>query len=466
MFDWQPEAEIKQTGIAIDMKKILLTALITAGSLLSCNAAFSETLMGALAKAYNNNTTLNSDRAGVRIVDEDIAIAKSGYRPTINGFAGYSRGQSVTTRYYSTVGSIGIQLDQKIFDGFVTRNSVAAAEMQAQAQREFLRNSEQNQLLAAVEAYSDVYTARRIAILRQQNLAALEEQVRADRARLEVGAGTRTDLAQSEAQRSQAISQLHQAQADVKSKEAVYRQVIGVEADSLAAPAAPRNLPAGKDQGLQIALAEHPAILSSRYAVDAASYVVKTREGALLPQVGVTASTSYNELYNGPGRGGRSDSVGVQMDVPIYQGGRTSAQIRQSKEQLTQAQIQVDLNEDQVRQSLISSWAQLQAAQASRIAYKDSVNANQIALNGMVEENRVGEATTLDVLISRNMLIDSQINLVIAERDVVVAGYAVKVALGRLSAASLGLQVVTYDPLEHYNAVRNKWIGTTTPDGR
>ncbi|AQS41232.1 MAG: TolC family type I secretion outer membrane protein [Candidatus Tokpelaia hoelldobleri] len=452
--------------MAIDMKKILLTALITAGSMLSCHAAFSETLMGALAKAYNNNTTLNFDRAGVRIIDEDIAIAKSGYRPTINGFAGYSRGQSATTRYYSTVGSIGIQLDQKIFDGFVTRNSVAAAEMQAQAQREFLRNSEQNQLLAAVEAYSDVYTARRIAILRRQNLAALEEQVRADRARLEVGAGTRTDLAQSEAQRSQAISQLHQAQADVKSKEAVYRQVVGVEADSLAVPVGPRNLPAGKDQGIQIALAEHPAILSSRYAVDAASYVVKTREGALLPQVGVTASTSYNELYNGPGRGGRSDSVGVQMDVPIYQGGRTSAQIRQSKEQLTQAQIQVDLNEDRVRQSLLSSWAQLEGAKSAMIAYKDSVRASQIALDGLVEENRVGEATTLDVLISRTMLIDSQINLVIAERDVVVAGYAVKVALGRLSAASLGLQVVTYDPLEHYNAVRNKWIGTKTPDGR
>lgn len=425
-----------------------------------------ETLMGALAKAYNSNSALNSDRATVRIYDEDIAIARSGYRPSVNAFGGYSRGRNVTTAYYNTVGSIGIQLDQKVFDGFITKNSVAAAETQAQAQREFLRNSEQNLLFKAIQAYADVYAARRIATYRQQNLAALEEQVRADRARLEVGEGTRTDLAQSEAQRSQAISQLHQARADVKSKEAAYLHIVGDFAGPLEPPLTAKNLPANIEDGFRIASSEHPAILSSKYAVDAASYAVKAREGALLPQVDFSASTSYNEVYNGYGAGGQSNSVGVQLNVPVYQGGKSSAYVRQSKEQLGQAQIQVDLTRDQVREQLVSAWSQLEGVKSAAVAYRDSVRASQIALEGRIQENLVGQATTLDVLNSRAMVIDAQINLVLAERDVIVAGYAVKVALGRLSAASLGLQVSKYDPAEHYRAVKNKWIGIRPPDGR
>lgn len=451
------------------MKKILLSVLLVSGAVCAYSgSASAETLMDALAKAYNNNSALNSDRATVRIYDEDIAIAKSGYRPVINGFGTYSRGRRLlsTAFDHTTIGNIGIELDQKIFDGFVTKNSVAAAETQAQAQREFLRNSEQNLLLKAVQAYTDVYAARRIAIFRQQNLAALEEQVRADRARLEVGEGTRTDLAQSEAQRSQAISQLHQARADVKSKEAVYRHIVGDAAGPLEPPLSARNIPSNMETGIQIALSEHPAILSSKYAVDAAAYTVKAKEGAFLPQVDVVASASREEVFRGLGRSGRVHSIGMQLSVPIYQGGLTSAQVRQSKEQLGQAQIEVDSMRDQVREQLVSAWSQFEGARAAVVAYRDGVRASEIALDGRVQENRVGQATTLDVLISRTMMIDSQISLVLAERDVIVAGYAVKVALGGLNAANLGLQVTEYDPLEHYNMVRNKWIGVRTPDGR
>jgi len=448
------------------MRKTLLTvSLVFSAAILPAEPVLAETLMGALAKAYNNNSSLNVDRASVRVRDEDIALAKTGYRPAINAFGGYTRGRNLTTTYYSTVGSIGIQLSQKIFDGFVTQNSVAAAETQAQAQREFLRNSEQNLLLKAVQAYADVYAARRIAAYRKENLAALEEQVRAGRARLEVGEGTRTDLAQSEAQRSQAISQLHQAVADVKSKEATYQNIVGDVAGPLETPPESKNIPMKIEDGFRVAASEHPAILSSKYAVDAASYTVKVKEGAFLPSVDVSASTSYNEVYHGYGTSGQSNSVGVQLNVPIYQGGRISAQVRQSKEQLGQAQIQVDMIRDQVREQLVSAWSQYEGARSAVTAYRDSVRASKIALDGRVQENLVGQATVLDVLNSRTMLIDSQINLVLAERDVIVASYAVKVALGRLSASSLGLHVAKYDPTEHYNAVKNKWIGIRTPDG-
>lgn len=451
----------------VKTKKALLTALLLSSAVFGSSSAHAENLMGALAKAYTNNGNINSSRAAARITDEDIAIAKSNFRPQIEGVSSYSRGRSAATSRYSTAGSIGVQLSQKVFDGFVTKNTVASAEVKAQAQREYLRNEEQTQLVNAVVAYSDVYQYRRIALLHRQNLAALEEQVRADRARLEVGEGTRTDLAQSEAARSVAVSNVSQAEADVKMAEASYRQIIGDNPGKLDTPPAAKEMPVSADAGYKIGAAIHPAILYAKYLIDASSYNVKSKEGALLPQVDLSASTSYSKIYDGPSAGGGlSNSLGLSVNVPIYQGGRTSAQIRQSKEQLGQARIQLDLAQDSVRESMSASWSQLEGAKASVVAYRDSVRAAEIALDGRMQENKVGQATTLDVLNSRTQLITAQISLVTAERNVIVASYNVQSAAGKMTPERLGLHVVKYDPIEHNKAVKDKWIGLRTPDGR
>ncbi len=184
---------------------VRVLALSSAISLLAFPAALAETIQGALAKAYENNSSLNSARAGVRVTDEGVAIAKSGYRPTIAGQAGTSYSSTAGTQL--TTGSFGVTISQTLFDGFRTKNSVASAEAQVLAQRENLRNTEQNILFNAASAYMDVIRDRQIAAFRKKNLAFLGEQVRAANARFEVGEGTRTDVAQADAGRSAALAQ-------------------------------------------------------------------------------------------------------------------------------------------------------------------------------------------------------------------------------------------------------------------
>lgn len=440
-------------------KELVAAAVLLSGTVLTGQAALSETLTGALVKAYKNNASLNSSRAGVRIQDENVAIAKSAYRPQITGSYNISRGKTPATDYRTT-GTVGIQLNQMLFDGFQTRNNVAAAETQVFAQRENLRNDEQNTLYQAVAAYMDVYQLRQIAALREKNLAAMNEQVRAARARLDVGEGTRTDVAQAEASRSTAIAALNAARADVKTAEATYMQVVGSLPDKLTPASAARHLPQSPSQAYASALASHPGILATKYAVNAAGYNVKAKEGALLPTIGLTASASQLDTIAGTDMGdGNTASIGVGVSIPIYTGGRTSAQIRQSKEQLGQARIEVDVVQDKVRQAISSAWSQLEAARASVAANRDGIAAAQLALDGVIEERKVGQRTTLDVL-------NAQIALVQAEHDVVVASYALLNATGRMTADQLGLQVAQYKPEEHYKAVKDKWFGLRTPDGR
>lgn len=453
----------------VNLRKQVFAVALLASTVLAPASVMAETLFGAMQKAYQNNASLNHSRAGLRAVDEDVSIAKSGYRPTLNGTYNYSRSRSGTTNLYSTNGEFGIELNQTLFDSFLTQNSVARAESNVFAQREFLRNDEQNRLFEAVQAYMDVYRNRQIAALRQKNLAAMNEQVRAAKARLDVGEGTRTDVAQADAQRSSAIAMLNGALADVKSSEGIYRQVTGSDPDKLQ-PGKPagKSLPKNINQAYIVAETGHPGIKATQYAMDSAGYNVKANESALLPTIGLTASAKHSTVYSGlPMAGdGNSASIGIGVKVPIYSGGRTSANVRKSKEELGQARIQIDVIQDQVRASVASSWSQLDASRASLSALRDGIAAAQLALDGVIEERNVGQRTTLDVLNSQNNLIDIQIQMVESERDVVVASYAVLSAVGRLTARQIGLQVAEYKPEEHYNAVKDKWIGLRTPDGR
>lgn len=457
------------------VRKKLLAGFVLSGILFSATPSFSETLSGALSRAYSHNASLNHARAGVRVTDEGVAVAKSGWRPVVGATASLSHSSNAGT--HINAGSFGVQIQQSLFDGFQTLNNVRAAEARVLASNESLRNTEQDILFNAAAAYVDVLRDRQIAVFRERNLEFLGEQVRAASSRFEVGEGTRTDVAQAQAQQAAAVAQLSAARAQVQVSEAAYLQLVGDRPGRLegASPAA-RLLPGGMEQAVAVGLSEHPAIRATQHLVDAAAFQVKAQEGALLPQVSAQAgvSRSFTDL---PGVGSgvptttregtsNSASIGLNLTIPIYSGGRTSALVRQAKETLGQARIQVDVTRDQVRQAVTAAWTQYVAAQQVVAANRELVSAAQLALNGVIEERNVGQRTTLDVLNAQADVIAAQINLASAERDVVAASYAILSAAGRLSPQRLGLDVAAYDPTEHYDAVKDKWIGTKTPDGR
>jgi outer membrane protein len=119
-----------------------------------------------------------------------------------------------------------------------------------------------------------------------------------------------------------------------------------------------------------------------------------------------------------------------------------------------------------VRQNVVQSWGLLQAGKANIEATQAQVQAAEIALNGVREEARVGQRTTLDVLNAQQVLVNARVALVTAQHDRVVASYSLLSAVGRLSPQVLGLNVSVYDAKVHYHQVRDSWAGVRTPDGK
>ena len=155
-----------------------------------------------------------------------------------------------------------------------------------------------------------------------------------------------------------------------------------------------------------------------------------------------------------------------QLTVPIYQGGGEYSTIRQSKESVGQQRLNLDVNRDQARATVVQSWGQLDAAKAQIEATTAQVNSSEIALNGVREEARVGQRTTLDVLNAQQELVNARVALVTAQHDRVVASYTLLAAVGGLSMPHLGLNVLIYDPQVHYQQIRDAWVGVRNPDGR
>ncbi len=436
-----------------------------------------QTMEAALSKAYSANPTLNAQRASVRATDENVPQALSGYRPRITASADI--GASITdSNLPAKVGGVdqttrlaprggGVQIDQNIWDSGRTRSSVSQSESQVLGARATLRNTEQNVLLDAATSYMNVLRDTAILNLNRNNVEVLEEQLRQTRDRFQVGEVTRTDVAQAEARRSSAQSQAILAESNLKTSVARYRQNVGAEPRSLAPGRPvenllPKSLPAALERGL----VGHPAVVASLHGVDAAELQVKVTEADLYPVVGVRGLVQqrYDNQFFGDNR--LSASVVGTLTIPIYEGGQVYARTRQAKETAGQRRIEVDTQRDTVRAAIISAWGALEAAKAQIIAAQAQVQAAETALAGVREEAKVGQRTTLDVLNAQQELVSARSSLVTAQRDRVVASYAVLSAVGNLSIQTLKLKAEVYDARVHYEQVKGLWAGTQTPDGR
>ncbi|HLL28833.1 MAG TPA: TolC family outer membrane protein [Xanthobacteraceae bacterium] len=469
----------------------LVAAVALAIAFLAMGAsAKAQTLEQALTAAYVNNPTLNAQRAALRAADENVPKALSGYRPTITGAASVARTALTTStdpqifpctggppcpitipasRFNSILNqsTLSLNVTQNVYNGFRTANNVRAAEAQVRQSQEVLRSTEQQILLDAVTAHMNVLRDEALVQLQQQNLKSLGEQLRAAKDRFEVGEVTRTDTALAEAAEAGGRSSLIQAQSNLATSRGVYRQVIGAEAGKLSAGRPVEQLlPRSYDLAIADGLQRNPDIISAQYAIDYASLQVKVVEGALLPSVNVQGTLQRSNEPTTQIKRQDEASIGLSATAPIYQGGAEYAAIRQAKEVLGQTRIQMDVTRDQVRALIVQFWSQLEAARSEIAAAQTQVNAQGIALKGINDEYRVGQRTISDVLLAQANLVQAQSTLVNAQRDRVVASYAVLGAIGRLDMNSLGLQVATYDPEEHYRQVRDSWGGLRTPDGR
>lgn len=435
-----------------------------------------ETLQEALVKAYQSNPQLNAERARQRGTDENVPQALAGYRPQI--VASLSSGlqavrnllpdntvQGATLRPWT----IGVTVNQILYNGNKTANSVRVAEFQVKSGREALRNVGQGVLLDAVTAYMNVLANQALVEAQRNNVAVLREIKDTTKRRLDAGDVTPTDTAQAEARLSRGLADLNAAEVALAISKATYAEVIGQPPSQLV-PAStvdgfsPNALASAREASSH----EHPAILGAAYDVDVAQTTIKVAESSLLPTVSVQASASRQVESDPTLTTNRTDQASVigQLNVPIYDGGTAASQTRQAKELTSQSRMVLEQVRNQTRTAVVSAWVSNEGTKVALTAAESEVRAAGIALQGVRREAAGGQRTTIDVLNAQQDLTNARTRLIQSQRDRVIASYTLLSAVGRLDVQVLKLDTPDYLPEVHYHQVRDAWHGVRTPSGQ
>lgn len=432
------------------------------------SSASAETLQEALIAAYETNPDLAAARAGQKATDEGVPLAKANGRPSADIQSTFTENVIISAtafsqkRNLSTNGSITVPL----YQGGGVKNAVRAAETRVEAGRASLRGAESSLFSSVVGAYMDVIRDEAIVELNRAQVGVLQVNLEATKDRFEIGDLTRTDVAQSEARLAEALSQMEGARANLIQSKEVYIQLVGRAPESLDAPPPLPNLPETPVKAVDIALENNPDILASKEASKAARFDRKAAEAARLPTVGAFSQSSHVSALGSLSASAQNfrdnatfdSSVGLRITVPVYQGGRPSARIRQAQAQLGQSLEQEIAAERNVIAQTRAAYASWKASLDVIASTERAVSANELSLEGVRAENSVGNRTILDILNAEQELLNSKVNLVTARRNAYVAGFTLLAAMGRAEARDLGLEGGTlYDPAEYYERIDNAW---------
>jgi len=448
--------------------------------------AQADDLRGALLAAYNTNPTLQSARQTQRATDEGVPIARADGLPA----AGVTAQETEYVKQSEILSATGAQrfaavsgtLNVPLYSGGAVRNAIRAAEIRVGAGKAGLRGTESTVFSAVVGAYMDVILDEAVVRLNRTEVQTLQVNLQATTDRFQIGDLTRTDVAQSQSRLALAQGNLRGVEANLEAAREHYIQVVGKAPVNLEPPPPLPGLPTDADEAVQIALGDNPDLIAARERSRAAKSDVRVAGASRLPRLSLFADSLYGNYlgslsivgFGDPAgslpQSGTTADVGIRATIPLYQGGRPSAEVRQAQAREGAALEDEIGSERSVIEQVRSAFTAYQAANSIIESTQTAVDAAKLSLEGVRAENSVGRRTVLDILDAEQELVSAQQRLATARRNAYVAGFTLLAAMGKAEARDLGLDGgALYDPDPHYRAAKRAiwdWGSDPTPVAR
>ncbi len=435
-------------------------------SLCAPSIVLAQTLEEVLATAYDSNPQIVAQRALLRSTDENIAIARSGWRPTVT--VNNQIGAATTERQGvkgdprgSVPRSSSLDVSQPLYRGGRTEAGVRRSRNQIQAERARLYAVEQSVFLDAATSYFNLVRDEATLALRINNVSVLTRQLESTRDQFRVGVVTRTDVSQAEAALAGANADRSAAEGNLTASRATFQRIVGVVPDRLTPPSAPAALPSQNAEAATLAATTNPSVIAARFDNEAAKETIDEIRGELLPTVALTGQIAYRAGQTVTTQNSQNSAQAVvSMSVPLYESGSVYARMRQARQVESQRSAQYELARRQAVELSATAFENLTSARARIVALKAQITASEIALEGVRQEATVGSRTVLDVLNAEQTLLNAQVSLVQSQRDELTFSYQLLSAIGRLTAQGMALSVQLYDFEANFRAVENKWFGS------
>ena len=427
------------------MKKIFVYILI----LLFFNTnLFADSLTEALLKAYNKNPKLNAERENINISEENINISKSDYLPSITLSGSKSRentdkltNQSGGNASIADVdpSTTSLLIEQTLYDG--TRSAdLKKNKIGLDVAKVKLLKVEQEILYQAVEAYTGLILANQKYKINQSNVNLLERQVETDQARLEKGQISVVDLAQSESSLAGANAKFIEAKNEVVTGKLIYENVIG-SIDNISNLNEKLNinikLPQSLGEANKISQQNNPELIIAKLELQQSEKDIKIARAELGPSATLSFETSQTEDLSATYDERDKSVLKATVKWPFYTGGKNRATLNKNKNLNNQKKL---LLEDAITSnttSVASAWSSFQSSKSLLDSVRLQVEAAEIANEGIAAEYESGSRSTLDVIQSNTLLLDSKTSLANSERNYLLSQFKLLQSIGLLTTKYL-----------------------------
>ena len=431
------------------MKKIFLILL---SFFLFNHNAFAVTLSQALLQAYINNSELNAERENINVSKEDLKISKGNYFPsiTISG----SKSQEDTDKLTNKAGNDvaindvnpltqSVTIEQTLVD-FGINADIQKSKLGINLSSIKLLKKEQEILFKAVEAYSGLILANEKSKINESNLSLLERQIETDRARLQRGQITLSDLAQSEASFAGAKANFIQSQNEIISNKLNYENVIGPisNIDSLE-----KNyninftLPDNLNSAIKISKKNNPELNIAKLEYEQSEKDVLISQSDLSPSAKLSYEDSKSKDINSTYDKSDKKILKATVSWPIYSGGKNIASLKKSKNLQNKKRLLLDSVTRSNDTNVATAWSTFQSSKSLLDSVKTQVKAAEIANEGIAVEYESGLGrSTLDVIQSNSILLNARISLANSERNYLLSQFKLLKSIGLLNSNHLKLQ--------------------------
>jgi len=431
------------------MKK---TILILFSVLFLNQQAFAVTLFEALTEAYKNNTDLNAERENISISEEDLKISKSNYLPTVT-ISG-SKSQEDTNKLTDRAGAKksindvdpstqSIKIEQTLID-FGRNANVQKNEIGINLAAIKLLKKEQEVLLKAIEAFSGLVLANEKLEINQSNLNLLERQVETNRARLERGQITLADLAQSESSLAGAQANFIQSQNEIVSNKLNYENIIGPITDINSLN---KNfdinlmLPNNLNDAIDSSKKYNPELIIAKLEYEQSEKDVLISRSDLSPSANLSYESSRSQDLSSTYDERNKNILKATVTWPIYSGGKNRASLNKSQNLQNRKRLILNSATKNNNSNVAISWSTLQSSKSLLNSVNSQVKAAEIANEGITAEYESGLGrSTLDVIQSNSILLNSRIALANSERNYLLAKFNVLKSIGLLNSSHLKLK--------------------------
>jgi outer membrane protein len=428
------------------MKKVIS---ILISLLIFQNLQAEDNLKFYIEKALKNNLQLNAERKNFDSTKQSNNISRSEFFPSVT-LSGDQTSSTSTNRKNQSGANLAdnnqdsesktLSVEQKIFSGFKGVNTFKKSALETQKANFTLKQVEQQTILNTASAYFDLIFKSKNEKFNISNVNLFERQVESDSARLQKGEITLTDLAQSESSLAGANANLINAKteflASKKDFERVTREKIP-DSESLTENFS-LSLPNTLEFSLELASLNNVNLLISKLDYEISVKNLNIEKARLSPSATINYSKSENKDLSSTIDEMDQESVKATITWPIFKGGENISSIKKSSFDKQRSQLILEDTKNKIITETSNSWSKYQSSKSILEATRAQLKAAEIANEGITLEYDSGDTrTTLEVIQSRSLLLDSRITHAKAERDFMVSQFELAKQTGSLSLQSI-----------------------------